>query len=237
MPTDNQTLQQSLDAVVFDCDGTLSAIEGIDVLAEQNGVGEVVKSLTNEAMEQTGLNVELYRHRLELVRPTVSQVTELGNIYLQNASSDAAYVIQILQNLNKSIYIMSAGIQSAVSYFGKALNIPENNIFGVNIIFDENGNYKDFDHASPLVTAHGKRDIINILKKRHQHIAHVGDGLNDLSVKDLVTRFIGYGGIYYRKNIEAKCDYYVKSPSMTALLPYLLTKDELASLPLRQITL
>jgi phosphoserine phosphatase len=39
MLTKNWQLQHPLDAVVFDCDGTLSQIEGIDALAEKNDVG------------------------------------------------------------------------------------------------------------------------------------------------------------------------------------------------------
>jgi phosphoserine phosphatase len=41
------------DAVIFDCDGTLSAVEGIDELAEKNAVGREVKALTQIAMGQT----------------------------------------------------------------------------------------------------------------------------------------------------------------------------------------
>ena len=39
-------LADPVDAIVFDCDGTLSLIEGIAVLAHANGVGEHVRELT-----------------------------------------------------------------------------------------------------------------------------------------------------------------------------------------------
>ena len=51
-------LKTSIDALIFDCDGTLSRIEGIDVLADQNGVGDAVKQLTHDAMTHMGLNPE-----------------------------------------------------------------------------------------------------------------------------------------------------------------------------------
>ncbi|TAK75879.1 MAG: phosphoserine phosphatase, partial [Gammaproteobacteria bacterium] len=56
--------QAPIPAIVFDCDGTLSMIEGIDELAKHNGVSEAVQALTAEAMEKTGLHPDLYRQRL-----------------------------------------------------------------------------------------------------------------------------------------------------------------------------
>ena len=35
-------LDHPINAIVFDCDGTLSIIEGIDELARNNGVGDAV---------------------------------------------------------------------------------------------------------------------------------------------------------------------------------------------------
>lgn len=45
-------LKHTIDAIVFDCDATLSQIEGIDGLAKVNGVEERVRLLTEEAMEK-----------------------------------------------------------------------------------------------------------------------------------------------------------------------------------------
>src|SRR4051812_47754308 len=73
-----------IDAIIFDCDGTLSHIEGIDELAKENGVGEQGVKLTEEAMGRSGMSPELYEHRLNLVLPTAAQVDTLGQLYFQH---------------------------------------------------------------------------------------------------------------------------------------------------------
>jgi phosphoserine phosphatase len=213
-------------AIIFDVDGTLSAIEGIDTLAEQNGVGDQVKSLTSTAMGKTGINPELYKQRLDLVKPREEQVIALGQQYYRQRVPEAEAVIKLFQRLNKTVYMVSAGLLPAVSIFGNMLTIPRDNINAVNILFTPQGNYLDFDHSSPLVTTDGKRMLAAEIIARHHHVLHIGDGLNDYSSHDLVQRFVGYGGVYYRANIESLCQFYIKSLSMSALLPLALTQDE-----------
>ena len=139
MPT--WQLQTPIQAVLFDCDGTLASIEGIDELAKNNRVGGAVETLTADAMGKSGINFDLYQKRLDLVRPTQEQVITLGQHYFSNQVPDAKDVIALLQRLNKSVYLISAGLFPAVSLFGKLLQIPEENIFAVNIDFDTNGTF------------------------------------------------------------------------------------------------
>jgi phosphoserine phosphatase len=223
-------LPSPLDAIIFDCDGTLSSIEGIDELAAQSSATQTVQELTAVAMGKTGLTPAIYQQRLDLVAPTAQQMGLLSKQYCINLTADSANVIQLFRRLNKSIYIVSAGLLPAIVTFGKTLGIPKENIFAVDIQFDRNGNFIKYDNSSPLTRSDGKRVIINELLKKHPRIGYIGDGLNDYAVYDLVTRFIGYGGIYYRKNIEALCEYYIRTASMTPILPLLLTADEVSQL-------
>lgn len=227
---DSWQLEKPINAVVFDCDGTLSAIEGIDELAAMNQVGELVRALTAEAMGQSGINPQMYKKRLDLVYPNLEQVVALGKHYHHHQVPDVGDVIQLLQRLKKTVYVVSAGLHPAVSAFGERLNIPPQQIFAVDIQFDAEGNYADFDSASLLVSQDGKRHIVSQLKEKHETIAHIGDGLNDYVTYDLVTRFIGYGGVYYREQIESQCEFYIKSRSLAPLLPLLLTQEEVACL-------
>jgi phosphoserine phosphatase len=223
-------LDTPISAVLFDCDGTLSAIEGIDELAKNNNATDIVQRLTQDAMGKSGMNVNLYKQRLDLVKPTHAQILQLGQDYIAHRVPEALGVIQLLQRLNKSIYIISAGLFPAVSILGKFLNISIENIYAVDVSFDAKGHYIDFSHTSPLINSNGKRVIVEEIKKKHKKIAYIGDGLNDLEVKDLVTRFIGYGGVFYRDNIKAACQFYLKSLSMASLLPLILTAQEVSVL-------
>lgn len=215
------------DAIVFDCDGTLSQIEGIDELARMNGVGEKVSALTEKAMGKTGLTPALYRERLIATKPTLEQIHALGKMYFEHRTPDTEHVIQTFQRLGKAVYVISAGILAAVESFATALGVSEKNVFAVPVFFDRQHQYLDFDHESPLADRYGKRVILEEIKKTHPRIAFIGDGMNDYVARDVVERFIGYGGAFYRENIEKMCEFYVKDISMKSILPLCLTKKEL----------
>lgn len=226
MKNNDFKLSQPLDAIIFDCDGTLSRIEGIDELAVENGVGKQVMELTAAAMGSVGMSPELYQQRLDLVHPTRTQVLALAQKYFDHKTSELLPVIKKLQALHKNLYIVSAGLAPAVLGFGQLLNIPAENIFAVNIDFDVNGSYVDFDHNSPLTHANGKRIVVQQIKQKHSRLALIGDGLSDYEAHDLVTRFIGYGGAFYRESIKKLCEFYISESSMLPLLAFCLTSDE-----------
>jgi phosphoserine phosphatase len=226
MPYNIQPLDFPASAIIFDCDGTLSKIEGIDELAKANNVTHIVQKLTEKAMGKSGMTIELYNERLALVQPTYQQIVQLGNDYITHRVQDIDKVIQILKHLNKTIYIVSAGLHPSVNIFGNFFNIPSENIYAVDIHFDSLGKYVDFDRSSPLVHRNGKQIIVEQIKQKHTNTVYVGDGLNDLEVRDVVTRFIGYGGVFYRENIKSACEFYVDDSSMGAILPLIMTLDE-----------
>lgn len=226
MTSFNWQLQTPIDTVVFDCDGTLSTLEGIDELAKKNNVGREVQELTTVAMGQTGINADLYEHRLNLVKPTEAQVLAQGQEYLEHIVLDVQSVISILKQLHKSIYVISAGLYPAVITFCKQLGIPRTNIFAVPIKFDSQGKYQDFDRTCPLVNRDGKRRVLQAIKQSHPAVTYVGDGMNDFAVYDMAERFVGYGGAFYYEKLASACQYYIKSKSMAALLPLALTETE-----------
>ena len=223
---------QPFDGIVFDCDSTLSAIEAIDELAVFNGVGDYVTQLTEEAMQKTGLTADLYKERLDLVRPTQAQVEEVARMYIAKQTPDIQVVVEIFQMLYKSIYVISAGVNPAVQLFAQHLNIPHTHVFAVDLEFDETGCYAGYASNSPLTRSGGKRDVILKVQEVSSNILYVGDGMNDVEVKDLVSRFVGYGGAKFRQTIADFCRYYITSKSMLPLLPLGLTHDELQSLSL-----
>ena len=223
-------LTTPLDAIVFDCDGTLSCLEGIDELAQVNGVEHEVAALTQKAMGVTGITPDLYAQRLSLVQPTETQIKKVGHDYFYERTPDVLEVIQIFQRFNKVIYIMSAGVNPAVIMFAERLGIPKSQVFAVDLQFDAAGAYLDYDHQSPLTSPGGKRDLVELLHKKHRNIMHIGDGMNDIDAKDVVTRFVGYGGVFYREKIAELCDYYILSTSMSSLLPLALTEKETQNL-------
>jgi phosphoserine phosphatase len=219
-------LELPLNAVIFDCDGTLSRIEGIDELANDNQVGDIVQRLTQDAMGKSGMNVDLYAKRLDLTKPSQAQVDALGLRYFEQRTPPIAEVVALLQRLNKTVYIVSGGFLPAVAKFAEFLNIKKEHVFAVDLYFNEQGEYRDFDRSSPLINKNGKRVLVEKIKALHPRTAFIGDGLSDLEVEDLVTRFVGYGGAYFRQNIAEVAEFYVKKACLSPLLPLFLTLEE-----------
>lgn len=224
----NPVLDAPLNAIVFDCDGTLSKIEGINVLAETNHVGDQVTALTEEAMAVSGLSPDLYAQRLLMIRPSYAQILVLGNDYFVERVAGSVEFIQKLQAMGKAVYIVSAGILKSVQIFAEKLRVPDKHVFAVPVYHDEHGNYAGFDSASVLIQNNGKRQIIQELRAKHPRLGFVGDGMNDLCCQGNVTRFVGFGGVFPRDNIAAQSEFYVTSSSLLDVEPFLLTADELA---------
>lgn len=221
-------MEQPIDAVVFDCDSTLSRIEGIDKIAEKNGVLSKVQFLTEKAMSETGVFNSMYAQRLDIVKPTLEQMFWASEQYYDARTEHVVEVISLLQNLGKPVYIASAGIRQAIKPFAKRLNIPAENVYAVNIYFHPDGSYKDYQRDSLLIEH--KASVVDQLKLKHPRIVHIGDGMNDVEAAHIATRFIGYGGDVYRANVAKLSHFYILCSSMLAVLPLLLTQKEADSL-------
>lgn len=222
--------KQPLIHIFFDVDSTLSSIEGIDILAKWNQVGSEVSAITDQCMSKTGMTPEAYEQRLNMVKPTIEQINQLSELYVNQLTAGALEVITILRRLNKNIYIVSAGIRQALLSLANHLSIPMKRIYAVDVFFDDKGHYHHFDKTSPLACKDGKTQVIKKACPITKTALLVGDGLSDLEASTVVKRFIGFGGHCVRKTIEKASDFYITAPHLYALLPLVLTTEELAGL-------
>lgn len=213
-------------SILFDFDGTLSLIDGMDFLAELQGLTDELQAINATSRNTFSITSERYKQRLELLKPHRQQLEKLVEAYTKQLVPGAAQVCESLNRLGKELYIISGGIRNAIVPVGRALRIPSDHIFGVEVHFDSTGAYGGYDSTSPLTGVHGKKQIIRNLAPAPP-VAFVGDGSNDLSARDTVDRFIGYGGAEYRPPIEEVCDVYITDRDFTAVLPEILTENEL----------
>jgi len=88
--------------VLFDCDSTLSSLEGIDELAKQIGVYEQLAPLTQAAMEGKVKLDDIYKQRLELIQPDKQAIDWVAQRYVETMVSDAYVVIEKLLKANKT---------------------------------------------------------------------------------------------------------------------------------------
>jgi phosphoserine phosphatase len=222
--------------VIFDCDSTLSAIEGIDELARMTGHEYDVAMLTKRAMEGDVPLESVYGHRLVTVNPTQEQVREIAKQYRKNMIADARDVIFALQTLGTEVFIVSGGLIEPVRDFGVWLGVDRTHIFAVDMEYDQlsgewwrywelpgghnpRANYLAVE-ANPLTGTRGKNQIVTRIREKHPGRAMlVGDGLSDLETAPDVDLFVGFGGAVYRKRIAEESPVYIHAPSLAPLLP------------------
>lgn len=218
--------------VYFDCDSTLSTLEGIDELARGR---RDVAELTQAAMEGRVALQDVYRRRLELVQPTRAQVERLGRSYCHTQVTDAGPTLAALQAVGKRVHVISGGLEPAVKKLAAALHVPEERVHAVAISFDRAGDYEAFDAESPLVHSGGKLALLSALRAANGNApcAFVGDGVTDLEAAPAVDRFIGFGGVALRTEVEQRAPIYVRSKSLAPVLWHLCTAEEWARLAAR----
>lgn len=221
--------------VIFDCDSTLSRIEGIDELAHIAGVTQEVKQMTDSAMAgEIGLE-EVYGKRLELIRPTQKDILKLKDAYKNTATKDASVVVDMLHELGHDVYIVSGGLLEPVREFGLSLGIIDTNIYAVGVNYNQlsgqwwrsdgsgepnwSPEYLDF-HNSPLTLSKGKETIITqLLSGKTGRSMLIGDGMSDFLASSCVDQFVGYGGVIARDNVRKNSDVFISTESLLPLLP------------------
>lgn len=212
----------SFDVVCFDCDSTLSRIEGIDELARQHGLFNKVAALTDAAMNGELALEEVYASRLDLIRPNQASIDWLAGLYIDTIVDGVKQTIQTLQQHHKQIHIISGGLRQAILPLADYLSIPEHQVHAVDVIFDQQGEYQDFARQSPLAISGGKAQICKTLIQANPSLVMIGDGKTDLEAKLAGAYMIGFGGVVRRPLVESQSDQYVSDTSLTAVLPYLL---------------
>lgn len=215
-------------AILFDCDSTLSAIEGIDELARQAGLYEQLAPLTAAAMEGTLSLEAVYRKRLDAIRPTRAAVDALGECYIRHAVPGAEEVIAELQNRGKRVHIVSGGLRQALLPLAARLGVAAERVHAVDVFFDEVGNYRDFDESSPLARGGGKTVVCCQVREEEGPVVLVGDGMTDFEVTEAGVEFIGFGGVARRESVRSRAACYIDDVSLLPVLDCVLTGEERA---------
>jgi phosphoserine phosphatase len=231
------------DVVVFDCDSTLAAVEGIDELARWQGRAAEVEALTAQAMNGEVPLEAVYSRRLELLQPTREQMRRLGQLYRDNTVPGAREVVGGLQALGRQVFIVSGGLAEPVREFGVWLGVPGEHIHAVGTEYDQlsgawwetwkhprgrNPHERYLSHdAGPLTIGRGKADIIRRLRAAQRGRAMlVGDGTSDLEAREAVDLFVGFGGVVAREKVAASADVFVSSASLAPILPLAVAKPD-----------
>lgn len=197
--------------IAFDCDSTLSAIEGVDELARLAGpeVFAQVEELTNQAMNGEIAIEEVFARRMDLIQPTREQCEEIGQLYIKHIEPTAKETINALKSNGWECLIISGGFAPCIEALAQDLGITR--IEAVPLHFTNNNAYHGFDTEYPTTRNGGKPDIISsiITETSPDQIVMVGDGVSDLETQPIVSKFIAYAGYTPREKVLSKSQHTV----------------------------
>jgi phosphoserine phosphatase len=201
--------------VVFDCDSTLAAIEGIDELAGEHRAE--IRALTDAAMAGDLPLEEVYGRRLEIIRPTRERVEALGREYAAALVPDARETVAALCWLGKDVRILSGGLAPPVEAIARILGLGSGAVAAVGIRFAEDGSYYDYDRGSPLARSGGKPEQIHAWRLPRPALL-VGDGATDAEARPAVDAFAAYMGVAYRPLVAEAADVVLRDASLAPVL-------------------
>lgn len=215
-------VKNSAKLVIFDCDSTLSAIEGIDELARVRGpqVFAEVEAMTNAAMEGKIAVEDVFARRLAIIRPRRADVAAVGRQYVERVEPTAVDTVARLKSTGWTPVILSGGFRQIIEPLAAHLGIAR--IEAVDLHFNAAGEYTGFDEKFPTTRSGGKPERILQLKRELAPVrtVMVGDGASDLEAKPVVDLFVGFGRYTERAKVKAGAHVFIHS---LGDLPVLLT--------------
>ncbi|XP_038220649.1 phosphoserine phosphatase isoform X2 [Zerene cesonia] len=208
-----QEVFRTADCVCFDVDSTVIRDEGIDELANFCGKGEEVKRLTAEAMGGNMTFQEALKKRLDIIRPSVSQIRQYLEEFPIRLTPGITELVKLLQDKGVVVYLVSGGFRSLIEPVADKLSIPRSNVFANRLKFFFNGEYAGFDENEPTSRSGGKPLVIRRLKEQHgyQRLVMIGDGATDAEASPPADAFIGFGGNVVREEVKKRSSWYVTS--------------------------
>lgn len=199
--------------LLFDCDSTLSAIEGIDELGRLRGpeVFKAVEEMTTKAMDGSTPMESIFAKRLDMIKPTLKELESIGQKYIQQVEPTALDTIKKLKAAGWTVIIVSGGFTQAIRPLAQYLGIDR--VEAVELRFNADGSYAGYVESCPTAKSKGKNVVAIKLRdefKAYQTIL-VGDGASDLEVKGDVDKMIGFGRYTPRPKVKAGADAFITS--------------------------
>ena len=190
-------------SVVLDVDSTVSALEGIDWLAEQRDaeVAATVAALTADAMESRVPIDEVYDRRLSIIRPTRRELSALADAYIAAAMPDVRDAVMMWRAAGVRVVLVSGGLRDALLPLAAWLGVAVSDVHAVEVEYT-NDVVTGVRNGSPLARHGGKPTVVESLGLARAILA-LGDGATDAELAPFVDRFMAFTGVVRRETVVA----------------------------------
>jgi len=189
--------------VFFDCDSTLSGIEGVDELGRMRGeaICREIERLTNEAMGGHVPIGEIFGRRLELIRPTLEECERVGQMYIREVEATAQATVEGLRRRGWEVVIVSGGFVPCILPLARALGIGR--VEAVPLEFGDGGEYVGYGEGHPATRNGGKLEIVRgvLGEMGAGKSVMVGDGMSDFEAAAGVDLFLAFTGFVRREPV------------------------------------
>lgn len=197
----------------FDCDSTLSSIEGIDELARERGaeIFQQIVDLTNAGMNGSVPLHEVFPRRMDILRPDKATCDAVAQCYIETIVPGVRETLQTLRDEDWTLVIISGGFAPLIRPLADLLGIKF--IEAVPLHHDELGAYTGYGADFPTTRNGGKPEIIREWKEAllPKTTIMVGDGISDLEAASEVDLFIGFGGVIARDAVKQRAEHFVEN--------------------------
>ena len=196
--------------LILDFDSTLISIESLDLLAEiclQNKINSAsiitkIKNLTSLGMKGEITFQDSLKKRLRYLQIEDYHFDQL-NKKLKNFISPSIIKNQTWLKKNRdNIFIFSGGFKRVIDPIALSLGLKENQVFGNEFLYGNNGSIMGLDFQNLLSQSNGKFLLAEKLGMK-KDIIMVGDGKTDAEIKQLDKSavFIAYTENVCRKSV------------------------------------
>lgn len=200
--------QSTRKLLFIDCDSTLSAIEGIDELARLSdpAIFAEVVALTDAAMNGDVPLSDVFKSRMEIIRPSAVMKDQVAQLYLDTIVPGVEGMLSIARENGWLPVIISGGFASIIRPMADHLGI--HHVEAVPLSFNELGEYAGYGEDYPTTRNLGKNEIIREWKQAilPERVIMIGDGISDLETKPDVDLMIGFGGVVQREKVMRDAD-------------------------------
>lgn len=194
----------------LDVDSTLSPLEGCDRLAEQKGIWNQIKEMTEATMNWTVWFDEIFDKKTRMVAPSLDELEHLWKAYVNSIDPFWKSFIQEIQLDGWQVWLITQGYKDAARILWSSLNISMSLTFGLEFTHDEDGNFLDFPEQ-PLKHEFWKSSILEQFTWSNTYVAYIWDGYWDMIAGRSADMFIWCGIYRTRKKVEKESPHFCSS--------------------------